>query len=516
MRFSQNFFSHKTWNITNFFWEKALAENFRGFFPEGIRYFLGVGAFFRSFRHFSVGSFCHFPLRFRFPKDRNRVFSWVGAFFRDLLKFDGRILFEKRENKKGEREMEFEKEMAMFRQSVIFPLLHGGDERSLKKRIREQAARIWTLPDGGPRQFSWGTIEDWLYTFRSEGLVGLERQARKDKGAFRELGDDVRGYIDRHVKEHPLLKTSVMINLMRERGIIIDNQPSASTIYRYVRTIRPEKGGPIKERRSFEAPYAGNLWQTDVMYAHYLPQLNDRGRWTKRQTFLIAIIDDHSRLLCHGEFFFNQDVLAYLACLKTALRKRGIPERLYCDNGQVFLAKQVKRIMGELGSVVIHTGIRDCEAKGKIERFFLTVRNCFLDPLFELDAPRNLEELNRKFWKWSEESYNLKVHSTINATPVSRWMETAHKVRLLNIDAEDKIFHFETTRMVKKDGTISLDNKIYETSWTLSGKKVTVRYNPFFPERPFISYENQDYGRATPLNRDFNNKLPGRDKRRDD
>ncbi len=94
-------------------------------------------------------------------------------------------------------------------------------------------------------------------------------------------------------------------------------------------------------------------------------------------------------------------------------------------------------------------------------------------------------------------------------------MESARKVRLLNVGAEDEIFYFKTTRKVKKDGTISLNGEVYETSWTLAGKKVDVRYNPFSPERPFISYENQDYGRATPLNRDFNNKLPGRKKKED-
>lgn len=411
--------------------------------------------------------------------------------------------------------MESEREMAMFRYSVINPLLHGDDGRSLKKRIKELAGKIWTLPDGRLRQFSWGTVEDWLYTYQRGGLYGLEKQRRKDKGGFREIDENVRAYVDRHIKEYPRLKTSVIISLMKDAGIITGNRPSESTIYRYARTIRPDNGVPVKERRSFEAPYAGNLWQTDIMYGPYLPRLNDRGRWTKKQTFLVAIIDDHSRLLCHGEFYFKQDVLAYLACLKTALRKRGIPEKLYCDNGQVFLSAQVKRIMAELGTIVLHTQIRDCAAKGKIERFFLTVRNSFTEPLLALDAPKNLEELNRKFWKWSEKSYNLKRHSTIEATPVNRWMETAHKVRLLNIGVEDEIFHFETIRKVKKDGTISLNGRIYETSWSLAGKKVTVRYDPFFPGRPFISYENQDYGRAAPLSREFNNKLPGRKKKED-
>ncbi len=89
-------------------------------------------------------------------------------------------------------------------------------------------------------------------------------------------------------------------------------------------------------------------------------------------------------------------------------------------------------------------------------------------------------------------------------------MNTSHKVRLLNIGMENEIFQFETTRKVKKDGTFSLNSNIYETSWVLAGRKVTLRYDPFFPERPYVSYEGQKYGRATPLNRDFNNKLPGR------
>jgi putative transposase len=406
--------------------------------------------------------------------------------------------------------MNSEKEMAMFRYSVINPLLHGDDGRSLKKRMYELASRIWTLPDGRLKQFSWGTIEDWLYTYRNYGLEGLTNQQRKDNGEFRALNDNLCTYIEKYIKDYPQLKTSSIIDIMKKDKAVNESLPSSSTIYRYIKTVRPQKDVPSKERRSFEAPYSGNLWQTDIMYGPYLPQLNDRSRWIKKQTFLVAVIDDHSRLLCHGEFYFKQDILSYLACLKTALCKRGIPEKLYCDNGMVFLSEQVKSIMAQLGSTVIHTGIRDCAAKGKIERFFRTVRDSFLNPLLTITPPKNLEELNRKFWSWSEELYNLKNHSSINCTPIERWMNTSHKVRLLGIGMENEIFQFETTRKVKKDGTFSLNSNIYETSWVLAGRKVTLRYDPFFPERPFVSYEGQKYGRATPLNRDFNNKLPGR------
>jgi transposase InsO family protein len=103
------------------------------------------------------------------------------------------------------------------------------------------------------------------------------------------------------------------------------------------------------------------------MYGVYLQQRGKDGRYRKRQTYLVAILDDHSRLLCHGQFYFEQNVLAYLDCLKQAVQKRGIPERLYADNGQVFLSTQVKRIAAKMGTTVIHTKPRDAAAKGYVK-----------------------------------------------------------------------------------------------------------------------------------------------------
>ena len=333
---------------------------------------------------------------------------------------------------KENQKMSSEEGMAMFRYTVISPLLCGDDERSLKRRMHEQAARIWTLPDGRCRQFSWGTIEDWLYKYRSFGVNGLTSDPRCDNGKFRQMNDEVSEFVDNYIKEHPRIRTSIMIGQMKNNVKFSEVMPSDSTVYRYVRTIRPAQDTPQKERRAFEAPFSGSLWQTDVLYGPYLPMLNDRGKWVKHQTFLIAVIDDHSRLLCHGEFYFKQDVLSYLSCLRQALYKYGIPERLYCDNGQIFHSDQVKRIMAGLGTSVIHCPLSDGAAKGKIERFFRNVRDSFLNPLMEFEKPKKLEELNRKFRIWCHESYNLKEHSAIDCTPMKRWIATSHKVRLMS------------------------------------------------------------------------------------
>ncbi|MHA1574566.1 MAG: DDE-type integrase/transposase/recombinase [Alphaproteobacteria bacterium] len=402
---------------------------------------------------------------------------------------------------------EKEFQMAMFKYEVIVPLLHNS-EKNLQSRMHKLSEKFWTLPDGRLRVYAWGTIEDWYYIYKQGGLDALMPRERNDKGSFKSLDEEICSCIDKTISEHPELKSSIIIERLTVQGFIKNGRPSASSIYRYIRSVKPQLSAPSQERRSFEAPHAGSLWQTDIMYGPYLPRKDSRGRWCKKQTYLIGIIDDNSRLLCHGEFFFEQDLLAYLSCLKTALNKRGIPERLYCDNGQVFLSRQVKRIMAKLGTGVIHTKIRDAAAKGKIERFFKTVRGSFLEPLLAFEKPKTLKELNNKFFIWSEDSYNHKKHSTTGMKPIDRWLKTSHKVKLLSLEMQDEMFRFTETRKVKKDGTFSLKNKIYETNYVLSGRKVSVNYDPFMSENIYVSLDGENYGKATPLNRNFNAGMP--------
>jgi len=413
--------------------------------------------------------------------------------------------------------MDYEKnqKMGMFKYEVIVSLLHHSDE-NLQSRIEKLSKRCWTLPDGHLREYSCGTIEDWYYTYKQGGLNALMPRKRSDRGSFKSLDEEICDCIEEIISEHPKLKSSVIIERLKTKGFIKNCKPSESSIYRYIRSIKPQLSAPSQERRAFEAPHAGSLWQTDIMYGPYLPRKNSRGRWCKKQTYLIGIIDDNSRLLCHGEFFFDQNLLAYLSCLKTAFNKRGIPERLYCDNGKVFLSRQINSIMAKLGTGVIHTKIRDAAAKGKIERFFNTVRGNFLEPLLAFDKPKTLKELNNKFFIWSEDKYNHKKHSTTGMKPIDKWLQTAHKVKLLHHDTQDEIFRFTETRKVKKDGTFSLQNKIYETDYVLSGKKVSVNYDPFMSENIYVSLDGENYGKATPINRHFNATMPRKNKKEEE
>ena len=403
-------------------------------------------------------------------------------------------------------------QMGYFRYAVIAPLLTDEPGQTLKQRIQAQADRLWAFPDGRVRLIGFGTIEKWLYDYRQLGIQALQVRRRRDAGSFRGIDAVLAVRIDQILCDHPKLRTHAIIDHFRSRGQLGDPPPSHSTLYRYIKAHRPiaQSPCPTRERRSFEAPYAGYLWQADIMYGPHLPAKLPNGRTRRQQTYLIAILDDHSRLLCHGEFFFRQDLAAWLCCLETAIRKRGIPSKLYVDNGQVFTSEQVKRIAAALGMEMIHTRVRDAAAKGKIERLFQTVRRSFLEPELELSPPASLRKLNEDFFAWMEKRYNHRVHSAFNATPIRRFMESSSHLRTMPEDSQ-KMFHVCYIRLVKTDGTFSLHGTRFETGPGLAGCKVTVSYDLREPSRVFVDWNGASYGRANLLDRKANARRPRRE-----
>jgi putative transposase len=400
-------------------------------------------------------------------------------------------------------------QMAYFRYSVIAPLLADEPDRTLKERIEELAERMWVAPPGDRlKRLGFGTIEHWLYDYRRGGLEALQGQPRRDAGSFRGIDEQLAETLDDIIAKHPKLRTHAIIDHLRRQEKLPDPPPSQSTLYRYIksrRTTAPAKSEG-KERRSFEAPYAGYLWQADIMYGPHLAVTLPNGRTRKQQAYLIAIIDDHSRLLCHGEFYLRQDLAAWLCCLETAIRKRGIPKKLYCDNGQVFVSQHVKKIAAKLGMEVRHTAVRDAAAKGKIERMFLRCRRSFLEPLLELsDSPLTLDKLNAAFFEWAESEYNHREHSAFSDTPIRRFMESSSHLRTL-ADDERMLFHISCERRVKKDGTFSLNGTRFETISALVGCKITVSYDLREPEQVHVHWLERYHGKANLLDVKANNR----------
>jgi len=401
---------------------------------------------------------------------------------------------------------------ALARFTVIAPLLAQGDPRPLHERITELAAREWPQPDGSLRQYAQSTIEGWFYVYRTEGLGALQDRPRSDKGQVRCIGPELAGAIGKLLTEHPRLRTRHVIRQLRETGALKSGDPSVSSLYRYVAKHRPAPAtaDAARERRAFEASHPGALWQADIMYGPYVPCRGTDGRQRKRQTYLLDIIDDHSRLCVHGRFYFSQGLDALCDALEEAVHKRGIPERLYVDNGLVFSGTQLGLICARIGTRRLRTKKGDAPAKGKVERFHKSVRMSFLNRLLELSPPAGIEALNTAFQKWVEEEYNRGPHAGIDgATPLERWLAGSTCVRLLPGDGSHAhAFLVTEERVVRNDGTLVFGGRLFETDFALKGCTVEVRRRLAEPDRLYVYHDGRYIGIARPLNRTLNAKLP--------
>ena len=219
--------------------------------------------------------------------------------------------------------------------------------------------------------------------------------------------------------------------------------------------------------------YANQLWQADTMFGPYLDTGVSGG--ARKQTKLIAFIDDASRVLCHGEFFFDENVDTLVHAIRAALYKRGVPEQLLVDNGSIYCCQEITLICARVGCILRHTAVRDAAAKGKIERFFRRVRDQFLIKNLDLSS---LEALNRQFTHWVESDYNAVEHDAIAMKPIDRFGIDLGRVRFLSpSEHNDELFYAEATRKVKKDNTFSFASRRYETPVDLRDREIQLRHD---------------------------------------
>ena len=189
---------------------------------------------------------------------------------------------------------------------------------------------------------------------------------------------------------------------------------------------------------------------------------------------------------------------AFLPVLRRAILRRGLPERLYVDNGSAFRAHQLAVVCARLGIALIHARPYQPQGKGKIERFFGTVRAQLLPTLVAEDTA-SLGALNRRLAGWIEAEYHHAPHRGLDGdTPLDRWAAAADAIRHPEADAElDEMFLFEAKRKVQSDRTVSLEGRLYEIDAALVGQKVTLRFDPGAPGAPItVVHEGRVIERA--------------------
>jgi transposase InsO family protein len=350
--------------------------------------------------------------------------------------------------------------------------------RTRRERIHNVATMTFLDEEGNPRRFTWRTISTWFYRYKNHGITGMTNRPRSDKGQVRKVTPEELLEAINAAKPHfhgRRTNKRAIYRFCIEKGLLHPGRIAQTTFYRLIHDydlMAPaDKDDDNKKRLAFSMKYANQLWQADTMFGPYL----DAASGGRKQTKLIAFIDDASRVLCHGEFFFDENVDTLVQAVRAALYKRGVPEQLLVDNGSIYCCQEITLVCARVGCILRHTAVRDAAAKGKIERFFRRVRDQFL--ILKLDLS-SLESLNRQFAHWVENDYNAVLHDALGMKPIDRFGIDLARVRFLPpSEHNDELFYAEATRKVKKDNTFSFSGRRYETPVDLRDKEVQLRHD---------------------------------------
>ena len=333
--------------------------------------------------------------------------------------------------------------------------------------------------DWGERRYSPRTLEGWLYEWRAQGFGALERRSRRDKGLSKAISPKDAEAIVKLRLQQPSIAISTLVRQLEQSGVLQPGTFSLSSVYRLLvreGLDRPrliaEGSGPTK---AFETELANALWMADVMDGPTL-RVGDR----VVHTFLFGLLDDCSRLVPHAQYYDNEKLASLLDCLKEAFGRRGLPEKLYTDQGKIFTCAHLQVVCANLKIKLIHARPYGAWSRGKIERFFRTLQGDFQSRL-RSQPVHDLEALNARFWQWLENEYHRRAHSDLEGQyPAERFAQKATALRQLPSDTDwQRLFLARATRRVRLDATVSLDGTLWEVPVQLRGRRVQLRYEPF-------------------------------------
>jgi putative transposase len=375
-------------------------------------------------------------------------------------------------------------------------------------RIHYVSEQPFLDEDGRRFQFTWRTIQTWYSRYKKDGTTTVLPKPRSDKGKTRKMTPEEVLEAIEQVRGHfrGAQNVTAFYRACIEKGLLQRERMAPNTFRRVVKQhelLKPEAEVENKHRLAFAKAHANELWQADTMVGPYVQQ--GAG---KVQAKLIAFLDDASRVICHGEFFANDNTEALLKSFKTALYKRGLCECLYVDNGSNYSSLEITQVCQRLGTILCHTPVRDGAAKGKIERFFRTVRECFLTRQLDLSS---LDALNRAFTAWLEDEYHQREHSSLGMKPIDRFGLDLGRIRFLSPgDVNDELFFVEQDRNVLADNTFSLKNTRFEAPRDLRNRKVQIRFDRLHFGRAIVYYKRERMGEARPVDFVANDRKPSK------
>lgn len=375
--------------------------------------------------------------------------------------------------------------IALFRYGVISELvsrtLAPGEKEGLLESISE---RSWTIPGTDRTRIGASTAKDWMAQYEAMGFDGLKPLRRLDAGKSRAISEVAQDLLLKLRRERPKASVASLIRAARLSGkLSAEERMAPSTVYRFLAThgfSTQACTSQDSDAKAFTHPHAGDLWMVDVMHG---PRLFVKGRQKGAKTYLIAFLDDASRLVPYAAFYPSENSSCFQDSLKHSLLRRGVPRRLYCDNGSTFRSKHLQVVCATLNIALIHSRPGKPRGRGKNERFFRSVRTAFLPHLDDVMLT-DLATLNRVFWAWLEREYHHTPHRGLEGrTPQERFLDDLEWIREAPEDLE-RMMRMQVQRRVAKDRTLRLESRYYECPDGFAGDKVEVLYDPYDPRQP--------------------------------
>lgn len=395
--------------------------------------------------------------------------------------------------------------------------LEYAEGKTMEQRYKNVSKMTFRDLDGNLFQFKWRTIQTWWQRYRKFGVV--VPSPRKDQGTLRKIvPQDIEAAINLAL---PFFKNNTpniaaLHRLCIQKGLLRPDQIAITTFRKVIKKydlLKPEQESNNKLRRAFSKANSNDMWQADTLHGPYL-HLN--GRLEKPvKTFLICFIDDASRVIPYGEFFTADDTPNLIETFQQALYQRGIPKAMYVDNGSNYSAKELSNICERLGIILLHTPVRDGASKGKIERFFRTVRDQFL--IRNLEDISSIKQLNQQFKEWVEYTYHTREHTELKMKPIDRFsMDHPHIRFLEQNEFNQELFYRETTRKVRIDNTFSFKNTRYEAPRDMRKTTIVIRHSDFIghpdhSSHPIVYDNGQRIGEAWPVDYIANDRRPDTD-----
>jgi transposase InsO family protein len=371
------------------------------------------------------------------------------------------------------KEEQFQK-IALFRYSLIASAVAQTFEApSLAQHFRNVAAKKHLHPDGRHVNVTFHSLERWLYRYRKHGIQGITPKVRVDAGKPRALTEGAIEKIYEIKEQFPYITGKATYDKLIEAGAINAAGTSPATVQRFISNNNLKPTAKNQQAvKAFEMEFANDCWQADTSWGPVL-----KGCSKKPQTYLVAFIDDASRLTPHWQFYFNDNAINMQNSFRQAIAKFGVPKRIYLDLGGPYDNLQLRLICASLGIELVHGRPRQPKGRGKIERHFRTIKDGWMN-CTDWNGFSSLEDVTASFAAYLTNKYTNEVHSAIGCTPKERFMRDYERVRHIPMEELNSHFLHRKECRVYNDATVRLLGGVYETPQQFIGSKIKVRYLP--------------------------------------